>query len=109
MTNKDNGLEYLVLQAVANDFEEFEMIVGEIAKWTNGYQAAPDRRQIEQALMTAIAGEDIKAYEPREGHRQLVATQADPRKIHSLWFYITEQGKSRMQRLEALEHEAESK
>jgi hypothetical protein len=56
--------------------------------------------------MKTISNDDVRAYEPREGHRQLVATQADPQKIHSLWFYITEQGIARMQKLE---EEAEGK
>ncbi len=100
MTNNANDLKYLVLQAVANDFEEFEMIVGEIGKWTSGDKPSPDAGRIEDALMKAIADEEVKAYEPREGHRQLVPRQADPQKIHSLWFYITKQGLARMQKLE---------
>ena len=106
MTSNSYELEYLVLQAVANDFEEFEMIASEIAKWTTGDESAPDASQIEQVLMKTISNDDVRAYEPREGHRQLVATQADPQKIHSLWFYITEQGIARMQKLE---EEAEGK
>jgi hypothetical protein len=98
MTNTLDDLDYLVLQAVADDFEEFEMIVNEIAKWTK--KTAPDADQVRQALMRAIAGGVIKAYESREGHRQLVATEAASQKIHSLWFYITDQGKLRMQKLE---------
>jgi hypothetical protein len=98
MTNPLHDLDYLILQAVADDFEEFEMIVNEIAKWTK--KTAPDADQVQQALMRATAEGVIKAYEPREGHRQLVATEADPQKIHSLWFYITEQGRLRMQKLE---------
>ncbi len=100
MTNTLDDVDYLVLQAVADDFEEFEMIVNEITKCASNKEAAPDVNRIQQALMTAIAEGIVKAYEPREGHRQLVATEADPQKIHSLWFYITEQGKIRMQELE---------
>jgi phosphoribosyl-ATP pyrophosphohydrolase len=31
--------------------------------------------------------------------RQFIVTQADPQKIDSYWFYITEQGLTRMQKL----------
>jgi hypothetical protein len=82
MTNNTNQLEYLVLQAVANDFEDFETIVSEIGKWTTGGEPGPDASQIEHALMMAIADENAKAYQTREGHGQLVATKADPQNIH---------------------------
>ncbi len=100
MTNTLDDLDYLVLQAVADDFEEFEMIVNEITKSTSDNQTAPGVDLIQHALMRATAEGTVKAYEPREGHRQLVATEADPQRIHSLWFYITEEGKLRMQKLE---------
>jgi hypothetical protein len=100
MTNTLDDLDYLVLQAVANDFEEFEMIAKEITEWTSNNKTAPGIERIQQALMKAIAEGTVKAYEPREGDHQLVATEADPRKVHSLWFYVTEQGKIRMQKLE---------
>ncbi|MGD0730978.1 MAG: hypothetical protein ABR956_06920 [Terracidiphilus sp.] len=105
MAQRTDELEYLVLQAVANDFEEFGMIVSDIAKWTSGNQSTPDHRHIEQALMAAIAREEITAYECSETTNQLITTQADTQKLRELWFYITEQGKTRMQRLEAMEEE----
>jgi hypothetical protein len=100
MTNTPDDLDYLVLQAVADDFEEFEMIVNEITKWTSTNTRAPNVERIQQALMRAIAEGTVKTYEPREGDRQLVTAEADPQRIHNLWFYISEQGKLRMQKLE---------
>jgi hypothetical protein len=97
MTNVLGDLDYLVLQAVADDFEEFEMIVNEITKWTSN-KMTPDVDRIQQALMKATAEGLVRAYESRD--HQLVATKADPQKIHSLWFYVTEEGKLRMQKLE---------
>jgi hypothetical protein len=97
MTNALDDLDYLVLQAVADDFEEFEMIVNEITKWTSN-KTTLDIDRIQQALMKATAAGLVKAYESRD--HQLVATEADPQKIHSLWFYVTAEGKLRMQKLE---------
>jgi hypothetical protein len=104
MTNNTNELERLVLQSVANDFEELEMIVSEIGKWTSGNEAAPDASRIEPALMDAIREGSVKAYD-----HELVPTEADPQRIHSLWFYITKQGLTRMQRLEVLEEGTKGK
>jgi hypothetical protein len=84
---------------VANDYENFEMILSEVAKWTSKYETASDAEKIKDSLMKAIADEDIKAYEYSEMLRQFIVTQADPQKIDSYWFYITEQGLTRMQKL----------
>jgi hypothetical protein len=100
MAQRTDELDYLVLQAVANDFEEFEMIVSDIAKWTTGEQTAPDPGQIETALITAIDNGEITAYECSETSNQFIATRADTETLRAYWFYITEQGKTRMQRLE---------
>jgi hypothetical protein len=93
-------LECLVLQSVANDYENFEMILSEIAKWTSMDATALNVDQIKDSLMKAIERENIKAYEYSEESRQFIAADADRKAIHSLWFYITEQGKKQMQKLE---------
>ena len=93
-------LECLVLQSVAVDYETFEMILSEIAKWTNMDATALNVDQIRDSLMKAIERENIKAYEYNEESRQFITTDADRKAIHSLWFYITEQGKKQMQKLE---------
>ncbi len=99
ITNNDE-LGRMVLEAVANDYEELEMIVSEIVDWTGGGNDVPDRKQIEHTLMVSIADKDVNAYEPSETSGQLIPTLADPQRLHTLWFYITEQGKERLLRLE---------
>lgn len=100
MINSHNELARMVLQAVANDYEDFEMIVSEIVGWTSKDNVALDVSQIQDALMKSIADKDVKAYEPSETSNHLIVTQADPQKIRTLWFYITEQGKKRLQGLD---------
>jgi hypothetical protein len=100
MTETIDELEYLVLQSVANDFEEFEMIINEITKCTDKKEAAPNAELIQQALMRAIAEGTVKVYEVREGHHHLIAPETDSPQVRSSWFYITEQGKMRMQKIE---------
>jgi hypothetical protein len=109
MTKNADELEYLVMRAVADDIEEFEMIVSEIAKWTNGNNAMPNSTQVERALLEAIADKRVKAYEVLGTSNQLTETQADSENLHRLWFYITDQGKTKMQDFEASVNEAEGK
>jgi len=60
----------------------------------------PYKKLIEQALTKTIADKDVKAYVTSDELQQFIATQADPEKIDLYWFYITEQGKLRLRRLE---------
>jgi hypothetical protein len=100
MTNNHDELGRMVLEAVANDYEELEMIVSEIVKWAGSINDAPNRNQIEYALMVSIADKDVEAYEYSEKSCRYIPTSADSQTLHTLWFYITEQGKERLQRLE---------
>jgi protoporphyrinogen oxidase len=102
MTNDTDELSRLVLQAVADDFEEIEMIVHDVTKWLGGVDGSTYRRQIEHALMKCIADKNVKAYETSDELQQFVATQADLQKISDHWFYITEQGKKQLRKFDEL-------
>ena len=86
----------MVLEAVANDYEELEMIMSEIAKWTGSVNDVPDRNRIEHALMASILNKDVKAYEYSEKSCRFIPTTPDHQTLHTLWFYITAQGKERL-------------
>ena len=97
----NDELRRLVLQAVADDYEELEMIVSEIVKWTSRSGSdTPDKGQIAHALMASITDKDVQAYRPSEPSAQLIPAMAEPQNLQSLWFYITEQGKERLRTLE---------
>jgi hypothetical protein len=100
MITNNHELGRMVLEAVANDYEELEMIISEIVDWTGSGNDAPDRNQIELALLMSITNRDVEAYEYSEKSCRFIPTPADPQKLHTLWFYITEQGKERLRRLE---------
>jgi hypothetical protein len=81
------------MEACADDYEEFSMIVSEIAKWTSGAKDAPSVGQIEQALFQSLTDNDIEAYEVQENRLQRTTAQPDHSSVAEFWFYITEQGK----------------
>src|ERR1035437_3412602 len=83
----------LVMEACADDYEEFSMIVSEIEEWTNGASDSPDVNGIVNALIQSIADKDIEAYEVREHRLQLTTVQPDRASIADLWFYVTDKGK----------------
>jgi hypothetical protein len=53
----------MVAEACANDYEDFNMIVSEVTRWTKSEFKAPDIGEIENALMSAIADNEVVAYE----------------------------------------------
>jgi uncharacterized Zn finger protein len=89
----------LVMEACADDYEEFSMIVSEIEKWTNGDPNAPTIRQIEEALVQSIAHKDIEAFEVYGDRLRVTTKQPDHETISELWFYVTEQGKKWVQKM----------
>jgi len=86
----------MVVQACANDYEDFEMIVSEVAKWTKSKFKTPGISEIEDALLMSITEGNVIAYEYSETLRRFVAKQAAPQNIRTLWFCITEECKKRL-------------
>jgi len=103
MTRNNDELGRMVLEAVADDYEELEMIFNQIVKWAGSDNDAPDRNQIEFALMMSVTKKDVEAYEYSEKSCRFIPTPADPQKLHTLWFYITEQGKERLREWEEVD------
>ncbi len=89
----------LVMEACANDYEEFSMVVSEIEKWTDGDPNAPTISQIEEALVQSIANKDIEAFEVHDCELRLTTVEPDHETISELWFYVTEQGKKWVQEM----------
>lgn len=100
MRSERDELERVVLQAVANDYEEFEMVVRDVRRWMGKGHDEPEIGEIEQMLQKSIEDKFVKAYECSETFCQVMPTQANPPRSHSLLFYITEQGRERLHRLE---------
>ena len=86
----------MVLDAVADDYEDFDMVVAEVSKWMSNSAQTPDAAQVAQALMESIAENDVQAFEYAEGSSRYVPVEAKLETIRDRWFYITEQGKRRL-------------
>lgn len=89
-------LNQMVLDAVANDYERFDMVVSQIAGWTNNSVGASEAGQIECALLKTIVDGDVQAYEYSESSGSYLAVEAHSVNIPTCWFYITDQGKKRL-------------
>jgi hypothetical protein len=89
----------LVMEACADDYEEFSMVVSEIEKCTNGDPNAPTISQIEEALVQSVANKDIEAFEVHDCRLRLTPVQPGHETISELWFFVTEQGKKWVQEM----------
>jgi hypothetical protein len=91
------------MAACADDYEEYSMIVSEIAKWTKDSPDAPNVYQIEEALLESIANKDIDVYEVYEGRLRLTTAPPNHERIGELWFYVSEQGKTWVRGIDPIE------
>jgi molybdopterin synthase catalytic subunit len=89
-------LRETILSVVADDYEEFDMVVSEASKWIKNSANAPDAAQVTQALMELIAEGDVQALKYVEDSSRYIPVEAELETIRDLWFYITEQGKRRL-------------
>jgi hypothetical protein len=93
MTDQDDELKHMVLEAVSNDFEEFETVVRDVQGWAPPDIDVPTAESIERAIMDAIADGEIKAYTLSSTPPHFVPAAAIPEVLRSLWFHATEKGK----------------
>lgn len=89
-------LREMVLDAVADDYENFDMVVTEVKKRMSNSARALDAAQVAQALMESIAEKDMQAFEYAENSSRYVPVEAKLETIRDRWFYITEQGKRKL-------------
>lgn len=96
MACQKDDLELIVVEAVSNDFEEFEMVVKEVQSWTRPNTEVPREESIESAIMAAVADGDIEAFMSSSAPTKLVPATVSPETVRSLWFHVNERGKERV-------------
>jgi len=96
MKERDTYLRALVLDAVANDYEEFAMVVYEVTRWSlaEGFEVAFE--EIRAALWAAVDDGLIRAHLFTDGKFEPVTRD---RLSGEAYFLITEAGKSVMEPL----------
>jgi hypothetical protein len=92
MTINKNEMDRLLLEAVSNDFEQFDSILDQLTKWNEVFRTF-DRKQIECELLSLLELGYIKVYllSPNAPHVTEVDSITDD--LSAYWFYITGRGK----------------
>ncbi len=93
MKNRERSLDEFIIEAVANDYENFECIVGQVTKWTARTGLHTNRQELIDSLERAVREGYALAYllSPREPHSQVV--DFSRARIDELWFYVTPKGR----------------
>ena len=88
MSVDEAEFQRMVLDAVSDDFEDFEMVASEVAKWSGIAVNEEHTNRIERVLMSLLADKRIAAYAPSGAQNLMIPTEANGQNIKSLWFYI---------------------
>lgn len=97
----DEELYRMIIEAVANDFEEFDTIIDELARWTGENFSRRDVDNIELSLFRSIRDGNVAAFEPSGIPLRLVIAQANHQTIRTQWFRITDRGIGYLKRVES--------
>jgi hypothetical protein len=87
-------LKDCVITIVSDDYENFEVILGQTRHLASLKGVTVHEDEVAQAVEKVIAEGLVEAYflSPHEPHS--VKTQYSLEQVHELWFYVTPQGKA---------------
>ena len=93
MKSRERVIDEFVVEAVANDYENFECVVQQVTKWSARIGLRTTRQELIDALERAIGNGYALAYSlsPQEPHSQVV--EFSRARLDELWFYVTPKGR----------------
>lgn len=94
MIERQDALEALVMDAIANDYESLAMIESEVAKWASEEGLCPTPEEIWKALSALMDKGFAKAYRITSTDVTEVQGQPDRRDLQDHYFLLTRDGKS---------------
>ena len=106
MSQHDNELERLVLEAVSHDFEPLESVIGRVCQHPTESRGSIDDDQIKDSLLASIAMRHIGAYLLHAEAPYLTAVSVTSDTIENYWYYITESGHSYLESMDVENQDA---
>ena len=95
MRMKPDKLLLMILESVANDYEQLDHIANQVATWTKTPIDQLDFRGIEATLADCISSGYIEAYELNSTAPHVVKVSGTIANFNQHWFLITELGKAK--------------
>ena len=86
------AIEELVQKSIADDYEDFEMITGEVRTWAQELALFPSDEKIWGSLMILINKGLAKAYRLTERGAVELSGVPDPKESREVYFYLTPLG-----------------
>jgi hypothetical protein len=99
-TMKKDELSRCVLEAVANDYEQFDSILSQLSSWKRHACTEISDHLVAERLMSLIAAKLVRAYLLSPAHPTVTEVDASDDGIRGYWFYITARGKQVLLQLE---------
>jgi len=101
MKHSLDELDRMILEAVSNDYEQFDSIAEQLSNWMAVEREKIETKDLELSLFRALDADYVGAYmlHPADPHAVRVETSFDT--LHQYWFYITPKGKEHLGRLES--------
>jgi hypothetical protein len=82
-----------VLQAVSDDYESFDSVVGKLSRLGSFICGVYEADEVERSLLSCIAKRFVEAYLLHADPPYATAVRPDLRTVRKYWYCITEEGK----------------
>lgn len=79
--------------AIADDYEDFDMVCAEVSKWARERSLVVEREEIASALQQVIDEGYADAFMYSPELRRYEVTRFSTRRLSGLWFYLSASGK----------------
>jgi hypothetical protein len=98
MNDRERWLKESVMSAIADDYEDFDMVCAEVSKWAGERSLEVQRQEIANALQRVIEEGfgDAFIYSPEQ--QRYAVTSFSSEEVSNLWFYLSAKGKRSLQR-----------
>jgi hypothetical protein len=84
--------------AIANDYEDFDMVCAEVSKWATQRNLMVERHEIANALQQVIEDGYATAFIYSPELQRYEVTRFSSDKVSNIWFYLSAKGKRCLER-----------
>jgi hypothetical protein len=97
MTNSLDHMKDYVLNTVADDYENFDIISTEVAAWAAKEGDIFSKELLATSISQLINDGVVNCYRFSTTNQKYEFAQFEQNKLNELWFYISEEGKKHLE------------
>jgi hypothetical protein len=92
-------LDRIVLQALSDDYQSFDSVVGKLSRLGSFICGVYDADEVERSLLSSIAKGFVEAYLLQADPPYARPVRADPGTVRKYWYCITNEGEEYLRRI----------